>query len=154
MMRLFADADLKNLTGMALAGAELFIPEGNFFYVSATLRPNASFDDVRQKISGHLKELRSGSTSVPDPRMVGQQLAVQLTDPAALLAQVPPNADPAMAEGNVGVLYGMNEFRYSPHLSAIAQGLRALTAARVQNAMRTYLTDEKRAICTIAPKSK
>src|SRR2546430_6611920 len=45
-MQFFGDEGLKQLTGMTLAGVDLTTPEGNFFFVSASLRPGATFAAV------------------------------------------------------------------------------------------------------------
>ena len=86
-MRLFADQELKSVVGMALAGADLVTPEGNFFYVSASVRPEASFDAVRRRFDEHLQTLRSDERSLSEAPQIGRQLSEALTtmpDPAQL----------------------------------------------------------------------
>ncbi len=149
MMKLFTDPELKNLTGMTLSDIDLSTPEGNFFYISASLKPNASFDEVRKKISRHLQILRAQSASPKETAMFGKQLSYQLTnlmDPAIVKAQVPPNVTEAMIEGNLGIQWAMHDFRYGSHRGSLAQGLAAVTAERVAQASKTYLGSEN---CTI-----
>src|SRR5205823_9758210 len=117
-MRFFGDSQLKGATGLTLAGADLRTPEATYFYVSASLKPGASVDEVRQKIREHLETLRKDSAALSQAAFLGPQLAASLTqmpDPAMVQLQAPPDITPAMIEGNLGLQRGMAEFRYGPH---------------------------------------
>ncbi|MFQ5809173.1 MAG: M16 family metallopeptidase [Armatimonadota bacterium] len=152
MMQLFQDQELKALTGMALAGADLTTPEGSFLCVSASLQPGASFEAVRGKLEQHVAALRSGEQSASQAPQFGRQLSQSMTslpDPAMLAAQAPPNMTQAMIEANVGLQYAMHEYRYGAHKQAVADALAAITASDVQKAAEQYLTPEKRAVCTL-----
>ncbi len=155
MMGLFQDQELKALTGMALAGADLATPEGTFFYVSASLQPGASFEAVRGKLAQHVQAVRSDEQSVSQAPQFGRQLSQSMTsipDPAMLKAQAPPNMTQAMIEGNLGLQYAMQEYRYGSHRTAIAEALAAITAGDVRQAAEQYLTPEEAAVCTLRPK--
>ena len=157
MMKLFMDAELKKLTGGVFAGADLVTPEGNNFFVSASIKREASFDDVRAKIEPHIETLRSGPTALLETAMIGPQLAYQLTnvmDPAIAKAQAPANVSAAMIEGNIGLQWGMREFQYGRHRDALAKGLAAVTAEKVHQAAVKYLAKEKCSVCSIEPKAK
>jgi len=150
-LQLFQDPELKVLTGAAFAGADLTIPEGNFFYVSASLRPSASFKEVQQKMEGHLQLPNSADQ---DLAMLGRQLAESLTtmpDFTSLKAQLPATINPAMFEANLGLQWGMNEYRYGPNRSALAKRISELTAQDVQHALSSYLLDSKASIITLTP---
>ena len=64
-------------------------------------------------------------------------------------SQLPPNVSPAMLEMNLGLQWGMNEFRYGAHKSALAQMLATVEAAGVAKAMVQHLTDAKRTRLTL-----
>jgi len=152
-MKFFADAELKSLTGMVLAGADLTVPEGNFFYISASLKPESSFGDVKGKIGRHLQTLRSGPAALPEAAMIGQQLSYQMTtimDPTVFKAQAPPNVTLAMIEGNLAIQWAMNEFRYGPHRVALAKQFAAVTSQDVSQAATNYLSDDKCSVCTLS----
>jgi predicted Zn-dependent peptidase len=154
MMRLFQDQELKALTGMALAGADLRTPEGTSFYVSASLQPGVSFDAVRGKLEQHVEALRSDEQSTSQASQIGGQLSQSMTsipDPAMLMAQAPPNMSEAMIEGNLGLQYAMHEYRYGAGKQAVCDGLAAITAGDVQKAAQEYLAPEKCAVCTLRP---
>ena len=155
MMRAFTDAELKALTGMVLVGTDLNVPEGDFFYVSASLQPDASFDAVCQRINAHVEALRSGEAGGFQVPMMAQQLALMLAapaDPATAKALAPPNVSVAMLEGNLGLQWGMQEFRYGDRRSALAAALRSVDAKAVQRAATTYLAAEKQSGCAISPR--
>lgn len=152
--QLFADEGLKSLAGTALAGADLAVPEGDFFYVSAPLRPMASSDAVRRRFDEHLRSLRSDDMSLSGTPQIGRQLADSLTrmaDPAELKALAPPGISPAMIEANLGLQYAMQEYRYGSHRAALAQKLATITAAQVRQAAQKWLAPDKAAVCVLRP---
>ena len=151
-MQFFSDEELKKLTGMVIAGADLVTPEGNFFYVSASLRPGASFEAVLEIIDRHLRQLAAGKGDSSLLPIIGKQMAESLTllaDLSAMKSQLPPNVSPAMLEMNLGLQWGMNEFRYGAHKAALAQTLATVEAAGVAKAMVQHLTDAKRTRLTL-----
>jgi len=149
----FADPQLKRQTGMVLAGADLALPEGHVFYVSVSLRPEGAFCDVRKMIEAHLEALRTGD-KLGGARMIGRSLALPLTvptDPAEVKANAPANVTLAMIEGNIGLQWGMHEYRYGEHRTQLADMLKALTPERVAEAARTHLAADTCAVVTLLP---
>lgn len=156
-MRFFGDSQLKSATGLTLAGADLRTPEATYFYVSASLKPEASVDNARQKILGHLETLRKEAADSSQAAFLGSQLGASLTqmmDPAMLQRQAPPGATLAMIEGNLGLQRGMAEFRYGPHRAALAERLSAVDAAKVQHVVQQYLTASRGSVYTIGSPAK
>lgn len=153
-MQLATDQQLKPLVGTALAGVDLVTPEGRFFYVSVSLRSQASLDAAWQRISEHLGVLRADATSLAEAPLIGQGVASSLTtipDLEQLKPQLPPNVPLSMAEGNIGLQFAMQEYRYGSHRTAVAQSLSAVTAEQVQQAAGEYLAPEKGATCVLRP---
>lgn len=151
-MQLAMDQDLKSQTGMAFAEADLATPEGNFFLVSASLRPGAEFEAVRKAV---LKQVENLATKqMPQMTMFGRQLAGNLTeipDPQMLKAQLPAGMSLAMLEGNLGLQMGLREHRYANHKANLAKDLAAISPSKVQQAARAHLTVEKAATCRLRP---
>ncbi|UCG48745.1 MAG: insulinase family protein [Phycisphaerales bacterium] len=151
-MKLFSDSQIKKATGMTLAGADLGVPEGTFFYVSASLKPDAAIEDVRKSIERHLQSLRSAAGfELP---MIAGQLSLQLTnitDPKMLRGQTPANVSDAMVEGNIGLQWATREYRYGPARPIIAKRMATLKARDVQLAAAKYLSPEKCSVCSIEP---
>ena len=153
-MQFFGDQEIKKLTGMALAGADLATPEGNYFYLSASLRPEGSFSNVQARIEHHLRRLSSSGADLALLPMLGKQLADSLTnlpDLALLKKQLPPQMTPAMLEMNIGLQWGMNEFRYGRHKAELANRLAGLKIERVRQAAQSHLTASKCAVITLQP---
>jgi len=155
-MKLSADAELKKSSGMVLAGTDLVTPEGNFFYVSASIKPDASFDDVRKRIESHLRILGTETSASTEASLLGRQLSYQLTnlpDPKLAMAQAPPNVSYAMIEGNIGLQWAMHDFRYGGFRSILAQRLRNVSGEKVRQAAIKYLAREKCCVYRIEPKA-
>lgn len=141
-MQFFSSAELKGLTGMVFAGADLRTPEGDFFYVSASLRPGISFQQVQQILEQQVQRLTSPGEDLSMLPMLRGQLAESLTtipDVATLKAQLPPDTDPEMLEGNIGLQWGMQEFRYGSAKAALAKRLAELTAEDIRRVAKKYL---------------
>jgi len=153
-MQFFSDQELKKVTGMVFAGADLTTPEGDFFFISASLRNDASFDSVREKIDQHLQQLTSGKGNLSLIPMIGRQLAESLMtvpDPARMKGQLPPNMTPAMLEMNVGLQWGMNEFRYGARKVSLAKRLGTTGALQVAEAARIHLAATKASTIHLGP---
>lgn len=151
---LAADSQLPKEVGMIFAGADLVIPEGNFFYVSASLRPNSKFDDVQKAILDRVQKLSTEPSALFQTPFVAQFLSRQLAEVPSLdevKSQVPPDTDMSMIEGNLGLRFGMNEHRYGCHRPALSRQIAAVTGAEVQRVTKKYLVPAKASSCSIRP---
>jgi zinc protease len=152
--RLFSDQELRKLAGTVVVGADLALPEGHFFCVSATLRPETSFADVQAKLDEHLDALRAGGAEAGMMAARARMLAIGLTtptDPAEIKAYSPEHITLAMIEGNLGLQWGMQEFRYGALRATLAEQLSKLTGDAIPEAARKYLAKDKCAVCTLVP---
>ncbi|MCC6699844.1 MAG: insulinase family protein [Candidatus Hydrogenedentes bacterium] len=152
-MQVSQDVELQKLTGNVFVGADLEIPEGRCFFINAVLQPGAEFKQVQDALETRLLAMQDESAASQTP-MIGAQLAFQLTqvmDPALVPRQAPPEMTSAMIEGNIGLYWGMNEFRFGPNRGALAKNLAALTQEDVQGAFKRHLTSEEQLVVTIRP---
>lgn len=155
-MQFASDQDLKRQIGMAFAGADLATPEGNAFYVSASLRPEASVEAVGKTILRQVERLAASDSEIPQATLFGRQLAASLTelpDARMLKAQAPPGMSVAMLEGNLGLQAGLHEHRYGDHKAILAKQLADVSAGKVQRAVREHLASNKAAVCVLRPAS-
>jgi predicted Zn-dependent peptidase len=150
-MQYFNDAQLKAQTGQVLAGADLATPEGNFFYVSASLRPGVAFAEVEKTLRVHLDRLSGNQMEAGQIGMLGKQLASSLAEVPNLAMQAPPGMKASMVEANVGLFWGMNVHRYGSHREALARKLGNVSGASVQRAAGKLLLPTKGNVCTISP---
>ena len=142
-MQLAADPQLTKQTGMVFAGADLTTPEGSFFFVSASVRPQADLNNLREALLAHLGRLASNNRAIAQASLIGHQLSASMTtvpDIQALQSQTPPGMTPAMIEGNVGLQLGMHMYRYGDQRTALARQLAEVTSANVQKAAGDYLS--------------
>jgi hypothetical protein len=153
-LQFFSDPEAKKMTGRVFAGADLATPEGNFFYVTASLRPGSSFKDVQERLEYHLRRLSSPDEDLSLLPMFGGQLAGSLTqvpDPRLMKGQLPPSASMAMVEGNLGLQWGMNEYRYGPYKAVLARRLAELKTVQIRQAVSNHLAASKCSIITLRP---
>jgi predicted Zn-dependent peptidase len=154
MMQFYMDNRLKTLTGMTLAGADLRTPEGSFFYVSASLRADSSFAEVEKLLAKYVSDLSAVRADFSWAPMFGQQLAESfssLPDLEILKAQIPPNVTMEQVQGNLGLQWGMNEFRYGSRRTSVARNLRQVNAEEVQQAAKKYLSSSNCISMTLQP---
>lgn len=151
-MLLASDPQVTQQAGMILAGSDLTTPEGDFFFVSASLRPGSTFADVCKAIQTHVGRLSSDASTLAQAPFIASQLAASLTtlpNSELIKAQLPPGISMAMVEGNLGLTLGMSEHRYGAHRPALARQLATVAAGKVQQAVRTHLAQEKCWVCTL-----
>jgi predicted Zn-dependent peptidase len=156
-MKFFSDTELKKVTGMVVASADLTVPEGNFFYISAPVKAKVAFDDVLLKIEHYLQSLRSPTAALPQAAFLGPQLSYQLTnltDPAVAKAQTPPNVSDTMIEGTIGLQWAMHDFRYGSGRKSLARKLATVTPNHIHQVAQKYLAADKSSICTLRPDMK
>jgi len=150
------DASLSGLAGPVLAGADLASPEGWHFYVSAALRPGASVAEVRRILAGHVEHLKQIKDNELPVVNVGRMLAGQLRpqDPESMKAQMPAGSPAGMAEAQVGLMWGMQEFRYGKQSDLLAKKLERTNAAQVRRAADKWLGAKQRIVLTVHPPTK
>lgn len=147
----FTDASLKDAAGLTLAGADLIIPEGTFFYISASLRPPGQHEMIEKKLEAHLSRL---GTNGEKAAQLGSQLSFSLRrvpNSATLLAQASSGMSRSMIEANAGLWFGTQVHRYKANRSELARRLDGLTRTQIEKVVGKYLTAERRAVTLIRP---
>lgn len=153
-MHLTSSLNLKQQTGMVLAGADVITQEGNFFYISASLKAGATFEQVRAQLQSSLDRLSTGD-NLDQAAAFGKQLSFSMTqvmDPGTFMSSLHPGMMPAMMEANIGLMFGLNVHRYGPRRETLARNLSATTPASVRQAVQKYLSGSDCSVCTIQPK--
>jgi len=150
---LYQDSRIRKTAGQVFAGADLFAPEGNRFYVNAVLLPGATFEEVERSLMDHIRRLRDPAPLSPQESLFPAQLAIQLTqvpDPE-VAAYGAPGVSRRMVEANIGLQYGMQEFHLGAHRDAVAESLRRMKPKELAETVAKYLTDETLSVCRIGP---
>jgi predicted Zn-dependent peptidase len=151
-MRFQSDPTLEQATGPVLARTDLTTPEGDWFYISAALRPEAVFAEVEKILRAHVRRL--GANPNEELATIGRELAFSLTraaDSVALPSPLPPGLTPAIMEANVNLPYCLNVHRYGSQRESLARHLSRLSTSRVSQALAKYLGDSSCSVCTIHP---
>ncbi len=155
-MRAFSDAPLKAATGMLLAGVDLYLPEGAYFYISLSLKPGADFDEVQTRLNQLLDQMRSEKNLSMFP-FLSRQLSMLLSilpDQAGFAGQGVDNMPVAMLEANAGLQWGLREFRYGEFRAELSKRLESVSSESVRQAALTCLAAEKCAVCRLQPVAK
>jgi hypothetical protein len=154
MVQLNGDPALQRAAGMTLVGADLALPEGNFFYVSASLRPDVEPDVVQRDIIARVQSFSRDGLSRMRVPMFGTQLAEQWSkfpDETQIGALVSPNVSRKMIEMNLGLQWGMREFQYDGQCAALAKELRTVKAESVEGVIGRYLKPDSVSCITLLP---
>jgi len=145
---------LKDQVEMMFAGADLFITEGAYFYVSASIRPNGKLEEIRKSLLETVQQLSSREGSVLQASDIGVFLSRQFTElpsPQELKGQMPPGMNAAMIEGNLGLQFGLNEYRFGAYRTTLAGQIGRVKSADVTRVAVKYLAPDKVAVCTLHP---
>ncbi len=146
--------DIKELTGAVLCGVDLATPEGSYFYISASLKPSASLKQVEDRIAFHVRKLTDDAALTQIP-MFARGLSMQLGTPRDLsqaLKSKPPQVTEAMMFGNLGLQWGLFDYRYGNRRAALVAALKASTPSSVSAAAKKHLTDQQGTRLLLEPK--
>ncbi len=152
--QIFMDREIKELTGAVFCGVDLATPEGSYFYISASLKPSASLEKVKDRIAIHSSKLADDAALAQIP-MLAMNLSNQLGTPpdlAQVLKFKPPQVTEAMMLGNIGLQWGLFDFRYGDRRATLVAALKAVTASQLSAAAKIHLADQKRTTLLLEPK--
>jgi predicted Zn-dependent peptidase len=151
---LMMNASVQKDVGMIFAGADLSLPEGKFFYVSASLKQDATFEKMRAGILDGVHKLAAGLNEVSQASLVAGFLSKQFLEIPSLSdlkAQLPPGMELSMVEMNIGLQFGMNEHRYGNDRVALAHKIAQVKPDDVARVVAKYLADDKALPSAIQP---
>ena len=147
------DAQLKELIGYIHCGVDLVTPEQVYLYVSASLKPDAEIEKVKQRIQQLMNPLKQSESNVQVP-MVAQSLSKELSAPPdmkTLMQYKPENMPENLIFLQLGVSWGMLEYQYGDTLSQLASAFADVSAADVANVVNRYLTEERQMTLLLTP---
>ncbi len=139
------DAQLKELIGFILSGVDLITPEQRYFCISASLKPDTDIGKVKERISALINQLKQPENNAMVP-MYALNFSMQLGSPpdiAMLMQQKPIGITEEMMLGNIGLQWGILEYRYGETLTKFANALANVSADDVADVVNRYLTEDK-----------
>ena len=149
------DAQLKELTGYVHCGVDLVTPEQVYLYVSASLKPGAAIETVKQRIGQLMNPLKQPENNTQVP-MIAQSLSMELSAPPdikTLMQQKPENIPENLMLLQLGVSWGTVEYQYGNNLSQLASAFADVSAADVASVANRYLTEDHRMTLLLTPRA-
>ena len=149
------DAQLKALIGYIHCGVDLVTPEQVYLYVSASLKPGADIEKVKQRVRELMNVLRQPENNTQVP-MIAQSLSTELSAPPdmkTLMQHKPENMPEHLMFLQLGVSWGMVEYQYGDKLPQLAGAFADVAAADVASVINRYLTEDRRMTLLLTPQA-
>ncbi len=157
----FNDSELRKHTGAVLCDIDLSTPERTYFQVSASVRPEVSIETVRKEIRRRIEAMSEGATAAQvlilpiQVPIVAMNLANQLLKPQDVdqaLRFKSPRITEQMIVGNIGLQWGLIEYRYGTKRAKLANAVQKVTVSRVRSVVKKYLSEKNRYSLIIRPR--
>ena len=149
------DTQLKELIGYIHCGVDLVTPEQVYLYVSASLKPDADIEMVKQRIRQRMNPLKQSENNAQVP-MIAQSLSKELSAPPdmrTLMQYKSENVSEAMMLLQLGVSWGTMEYQFGDTLLQLASAFADVSAADVASVVNRYLTEERRMTLVLTPRA-
>ena len=149
------DAQLKALTGYIYCGVDLVTPEQVYLYVSASLKPGADIEKVKQRIGQLMHPLKQPENNTQGP-MIAQGLSMELSAPPdlkTLMQHRPENVPENLMFLQLGVSWGTMEYQYGDTLQQLASAFADVSATDVASVVNRYLTEDRRMTLLLTPRA-
>ncbi len=152
---LLQDAKLKEMVGNIFCSVDLGTPEQGYLYVSASLKPDTDIMEVKERIGQLIKKLKESYNQL-QIYMIAKSISKELSAPPdlnTLMQNKPENVSETYALLQVGVSWGMMEYKYGESLAQLASAFADVTSADVSSAVNRYLTTDQRRTLVLTPRA-
>ena len=149
------DTLLKEWTGGIFCGVDLLTPEEIYLYITASLKPDADIEKVKQRIRQLMNPLKEPENNTQVP-MIAQGLSMEFSAPPdmkTLMQYKPENVPENLMFLQLGVSWGTIEYQYGSNLSHLASAFANVSATDVSNVVNRYLTAERRMTLLLTPQA-
>ncbi len=153
---LMQDTQLKGLTGMVGSSVDIVTPKQTYLQISASIKPDADINKVKIRI----RELVNRMMKPENNFQVGeaaQSLSMQFSSPLDLemMKQYKQQGvSETMMLANIGLWWGMLEYRYGENLPHLANALKNVSAEDVANVVNKYLSEKDRTTLLLKPRDE
>ncbi len=153
---LMQDTQLKGLTGMVGSSVDIVTPKQTYLQISASIKPDADINKVKIRI----RELVNRMMKPENNFQVGeaaQSLSMQFSSPLDLemMKQYKQQGvSETMMLANIGLWWGMLEYRYGENLPHLANELKNVSAEDVANVVNKYLSEKDRTTLVLIPRDE
>lgn len=148
------DTELKEITGHLICSVNLTTPEQTYFYISASLKPEIDIEIIKKQIHRRITYLKQ-SVNNSHVSTIAKSISKELSAPPdikELLQHNTFNVSENMALLQLGVSWGMLEYRYGETMSQLAKAIGDVSAADVASAINQHLTEENRITLVLTPR--
>ena len=152
---LMQDTQLKELTGFVLCGVDLVTPEQTYLQISASLKPDADIETIKQRVRLLINRLKQPENNT-QVAMAAPSLSMQFSSPLdieMMKLQKPAGVSETMMLGNIGLWWGMLEYQYGETLPQLAGAFAKVSADDVANVVNRYLTEDARVTLVLTPRA-
>lgn len=153
---LMQDTQLKELTGMVHSSVDIVTPEQTYLQISASLKQDTDINKVKERIRFHIDRIMKPENNY-QVVMAAQSLSMQFSSPMdidVMKQYKQEGVSDTMMLGNIGLWWGMLEFRYGDSLPHIASAFKNVTAVDVADVANRYLSEDKRMSLVLSPNEK
>ena len=152
---LMQDAQLKELIGFVLCSVDLVTPEQTYLQISASPKPNADIEAVKQRIRLLINRLKQPENNA-QVAMAAPALSTQFSSPLdveMIKQHKPAGVSETMMLGNIGLQWGMLEYQYGETLPQLASAFANVSADNVADVVNRYLTEDERMTLVLTPRA-
>ena len=149
------DTQLKELTGHVFCNLDLITPEGTYLQISASLKPDAEIEKVKQRIRqliNPLKQPENNTQAIMAAPFFSMQFRGPL-DVKRVMQQQPVGVSETIVLGNIGLQWGMREYQHGDTLSQLASAFAKVSADDVASVVNRYLTEDRRMTLILTPRA-
>ena len=149
------DTQLKEWTGGIFCGVDLVTPEQVYLYITASLKPDADIEKVKQRVRQLMNPLKEAANNTQVP-MIAQSISTELSAPpdiATLMQHKPENMPENLMLLQLGVSWGIIEYQYGNTLSQLATASADVSATDVASVVNRYLTADRRVTLILTPQA-
>ena len=149
------DTELKEWTGGIFCGVDLVTPEQVYLYITASLKPDADREKVKQRVRQLINPLKQSENNA-QVSMVAQSLSKELSAPPdmkTLMQYKPENVPENLMFLQLGVSWGTIEYQFGDTLPQLASAFADVSAADVASVVNRYLSEADRMTLLLTPEA-
>ncbi|MYF99026.1 insulinase family protein [Candidatus Poribacteria bacterium] len=153
---LMQDIQLKELTGMVGSSVDIVTPEQTYLQISASIKQDADINKVKERIRFLIDRIMKPENNF-QVVMAAQSLSMQFSSPMdidVMKQYKQQGVSETMMLGNIGLWWGMLEYRYGDNLPHLANALNNVSAADVADVAKRYLSEDHRMTLVLTPHEK
>jgi len=147
------DTQLKEHTGGIVSSVDIVTPEQTYLQISASLKQDGDINEVKERIRIQIDRTMKPKNNF-QVVMAAPSLSKQFSSPMdidMMKQYKQQGVSETMMLGNIGLWWGMLEFRYGDNLPHLAKALNNVSAVDVADVTNRYLSEDHRMTLILTP---